>query len=324
MTSDSPAIQVRDLTKVYPHGVRALDGVTFSAEPGTVFGLVGPNGAGKSTIIKILATLVRPTSGSVRVAGVDVVAEPAAVRRTIGWVSQRSGVDPAATSRENLTLQGRLYGLSGRRLHRHVERLLERFGLGDRADRPARNCSGAMRRRLDVAMGLVHEPDLLFLDEPTAGLDPEMRTELLAEIAGLAALGVTVVLSTHCLEEVDDLASRLAVLDHGRVVALGSPDRLKREWCGDMLKVELAEPPSEVKIRSALSCVPGVRDIVVGRSGLTARVNMDLADPPSLLAALEAAGSRVASMTLTAPGIEDVYMRHACPGLPYNEETPGR
>jgi ABC-2 type transport system ATP-binding protein len=216
----SAAIEARDLTKTYPKGVRALDGLGFSVEAGTVFGLLGPNGAGKSTTVKILTTLTRPDSGQARVAGVDVLANPDRVRRSIGLVAQRSGVDLEATGRENLTLQGQVYGLRGAELRTRVEQLLERFGLAEAAGRVTRGYSGGMQRRLDIAMGLIHRPRVLFLDEPTTGLDPEVRADMWAEIAHLSGSeGLTILLTTHYLEEADHLAGRLAIVDHGRVVA---------------------------------------------------------------------------------------------------------
>jgi ABC-2 type transport system ATP-binding protein len=220
MTTTGAAIQARDLTKTYGKDVRALDGLGFSVGAGTVFGLLGPNGAGKSTTVKVLTTLSLPDSGSARVAGVDVLAEPDRVRRSIGLVGQRSGVDLEATGRENLTLQGQVYGLRGAELRSRVGELLERFGLAEAADRVARGYSGGMQRRLDIAMGLIHRPRVLFLDEPTTGLDPEVRAGMWAEIAHLsAAEGLTILLTTHYLEEADRLAGRLAIVDRGRVVA---------------------------------------------------------------------------------------------------------
>ncbi|WP_131737009.1 ABC transporter ATP-binding protein [Actinomadura roseirufa] len=324
MTTESLAIEVEDVTKTYSNGVRAVEGVSFTVRSGTVFGLLGPNGAGKSTIIKILTTLTRPGSGTVRVAGVDVVKEPVLARRVIGCVAQQGGGDPSATSRESLTLQGRLYGLGGRRLRTQVDLLLERFGLGECADRPIRTFSGGMRRRLDVALGLVHEPHVLFLDEPTTGLDPETRTELWAEIFGMAAVGITVVLSTHYLEEVEELADTLAILDRGRIVAMGTPSQLKSEAGGDALRVELVEPPGESKVRKALACVEGVGDIMVAGCGLSARVQRGAVSAPYLVAALESAGVHVVSLTLSAPTIGDVYRQHAGRTLRSVQEAPSR
>jgi ABC-2 type transport system ATP-binding protein len=238
MTTTGAAIQARDLTKTYGKDVRALDGLGFSVGAGTVFGLLGPNGAGKSTTVKVLTTLSLPDSGSARVAGVDVLAEPDRVRRSIGLVGQRSGVDLEATGRENLTLQGQVYGLRGAELRSRVGELLERFGLAEAADRVARGYSGGMQRRLDIAMGLIHRPQVLFLDEPTTGLDPEVRAGMWAEIAHLSAgEGLTILLTTHYLEEADRLAGRLAIVDRGRLVAEGSPDELKGELRGDAIHV---------------------------------------------------------------------------------------
>src|ERR671936_698181 len=199
-TAAAPAIEARDLVKTYPGGVRALDGLSFAVEPGTVFGLLGPNGAGKSTTVKILTPLSRPDAGVARVAGLDVARQPDQVRHAIGCVAQRSAVDREATGRENLALQGHLYGLRGRALKRRADGLLERLGLAEAADRVARTWSGGMQRKLDVAMGLIHQPQVLFLDEPTTGLDPEARADMWHEIARLAREdGLTVVLTTHYL-----------------------------------------------------------------------------------------------------------------------------
>src|SRR5919198_1759489 len=180
-----PAIEAEGLRKTYPPDVRALDGLSLSVRAGTIFGLLGPNGAGKSTTVRILTTLSRPDSGSARVGGLDVLAQPVRVRHAIGVVGQKHGLDPEATGRENLVLQGELYGITGRELRRRATESLERFGLLDAADRQAKTYSGGMQRRLDVAMGLIHHPQVLFLDEPTTGLDPEARAEMWQEIGRL-------------------------------------------------------------------------------------------------------------------------------------------
>ncbi len=212
-----PAIEADGLIKTYPKEVTALDGLSFAVEPGTIFGLLGPNGAGKSTAVKILTTLARADEGRATVAGIDVIAQPDRVRRAIGAVAQGSGVDVQATGRENLRLQGQLYGMRGRSLESRAQELLERFGLADAADRIARGYSGGMQRRLDIAMALVNDPQVLFLDEPTTGLDPEVRAQMWQEISRLAAEhGKTVLLTTHYLEEADQLAARLAIVDRGR------------------------------------------------------------------------------------------------------------
>lgn len=220
------AIEARGLVKRYGE-VQALDGVDLDVEAGTVFGLLGPNGAGKSTTVRILTTLSRPDAGTVRVAGVDALRDPVGVRRAIGVVGQKHSADPDATGRENLILQAELYGLRDRS---RVDELLERFGLADAAHRQVKTYSGGMVRRLDVAIGLIHTPKVLFLDEPTTGLDPEARADLWAEVERLAnEERMTILLTTHYLEEADRLASQLAIVDRGRIVARGTPDELKAE-----------------------------------------------------------------------------------------------
>jgi len=210
--------------------VSALDGLTLCVPRGTIFALVGPNGAGKSTTVKILTTLAMPDEGSARVEGVDVLTSPAAVRRIIGVVGQRSGADPGATGRENLILQAHLFGLGARAARIRADELLERFSLQGAAGRFVKGYSGGMQRRLDVALGLVHQPRVLFLDEPTTGLDPEARAAMWREISRLADTEqLTVLLTTHYLEEADRLADTVAIIDNGRVVAQGAPARLKQD-----------------------------------------------------------------------------------------------
>jgi ABC-2 type transport system ATP-binding protein len=238
--SAQAAIEATELVKTYPPDVRALDGLSLSVRPGTIFGLLGPNGAGKSTTVRVLTTLSRPDSGSARVADVDVLADPMGVRRAIGVVGQKHGSDPEATARENLVLQGEFHGITGRDLRARVDRLLERFGLAEAAERQAKTYSGGMLRRLDVAMGLLHHPRVLFLDEPTTGLDPEARAEMWKEIERLAGEEeMTILLTTHYLEEADRLASQLAIVDAGRIVAQGSPEQLKRELLDELVDPSL-------------------------------------------------------------------------------------
>jgi ABC-2 type transport system ATP-binding protein len=310
VTQTGAAIEARELTKTYGKDVRALDGLGFTVEAGTVFGLLGPNGAGKSTTVKILTTLSRPDSGQARVAGVDVLAHPERVRRAIGLVAQRSGVDLEATGRENLTLQGQVYGLRSAELRGRVGELLERFGLAEAADRVARGYSGGMQRRLDIAMGLIHRPRVLFLDEPTTGLDPEVRADMWAEIAHLSAEGLTILLTTHYLEEADRLAGRLAIVDRGRVVAEGSPNELKGELRGDAIQVELGDPEPDGRAHAALDRVPGVWEVTIEGRSLRARTDDGSAAVPAVLQALEAGGVRVASVTIARPSLDDVYLRH--------------
>ncbi|RJL22824.1 ATP-binding cassette domain-containing protein [Bailinhaonella thermotolerans] len=306
----SRAVQVRDLVKRYGK-VTAVDGLSFEVPAGTVFGLLGPNGAGKSTTVKILTTLARPDAGSALVAGEDVLRHPGRVRRAIGCVTQKVSVDPMATGRENLLLQGALYGMPRRELRSRADELLARFGLAEAAGRPARTYSGGMQRRLDVAMGLVHRPRVLFLDEPTTGLDPEARADLWTEIARLAAHeGLTILLTTHYLDEADRLAARLAIVDRGRVVAEGSPDELKSELRGDAVHVDLDGTGSVEAALAAIARVGAVRDVVAAGRALHTRADDGASAVPHVLAALDAAGVRVASVRVSRPSLDDVYLRH--------------
>jgi ABC-2 type transport system ATP-binding protein len=229
------SIEASGLVKTYPvpgkkTRLRALDGLDLKVPGGTIFALVGPNGAGKTTTVKILTTLATPDEGTASIEGVDVLARPATARTIIGVVAQRSGADPTATGRENLILQGHLYGLDTTAAKARADELLEHFQLTDAARRFVRTYSGGMQRRLDVALGLMHRPRVLFLDEPTTGLDPESRTAMWEEITRLASVDrMTVLLTTHYLDEADRLADRLAIVDHGRVVTEGEPGQLKAE-----------------------------------------------------------------------------------------------
>jgi ABC-2 type transport system ATP-binding protein len=311
------ALDVRQLVKTYPAGrgkdrIQALNGLSIQVSAGSVFGLLGPNGAGKSTTVKILTTLSRPDSGRASVAGIDVLLAPDRVRRSIGLVSQKPSSDPMATGRENLVLAACIQGLRKREAHARAEELFDRFGLTDAADRLVRTYSGGMARKLDVAIGLIHRPLVLFLDEPTAGLDPEARAEMWAEIARLAAEEqMTVLLTTHYLDEADHLASRLAIVDHGRVVAEGTPDDLKRELHGDTIAVELVSPMDTGAARRIVERLPGLGGVVVDGSTLRARADLGARAVPTLLAALDDDGLAVASVTVARPSLDDVYLRYA-------------
>ena len=317
----TPAIEVRDLRKTYAGGVVALDGVSFAVAPGEVFALLGPNGAGKSSTVRILATLSAPSAGTAFVGGIDVAARPREVRLRIGYVAQASGVDLTATGRENLTLQGQLYRLPAAALRTRVGELLELFELRGAADRAAITYSGGMKRRLDVAMGLVHRPEVLFLDEPTTGLDPESRTVMWEEVRGLARQGLTLLLTTHYLEEADQLAQRLAILDRGRVVAEGTPEALKAKLRGDRVSVELADRGQVAAAREVLGGLDEVAAVLVDGTTLYAQVAHSASALPSLLAALDRAGLAVAQVALSRPSLDDVYLDAT--GHAYRSEGAG-
>ena len=306
------AIEAHGLTKTYPGDVRALNGLGFTVETGTIFALLGPNGAGKSTAVKILTTLSRPDEGTAHVAGVDVLGDPGRVRRLIGVVGQRAGVDPQATGRENVVLQAEIHRLPRRERAARVAEGLDRFGLADAADRLARTYSGGMQRRLDIAMALIHRPQVLFLDEPTTGLDPDVRSAMWGEISRLARdEGLTILLTTHYLEEADRLASRLAIVDRGRVVAEGSPEQLKAELRGDAIQIELASPELNGRVPAALAHVDGVREVELAGTELRARADSGPARVPAVLAALDGAGVKVATVSVARPSLDDVYLRYA-------------
>jgi ABC-2 type transport system ATP-binding protein len=305
------AIQTHDLVKVYAGKVRALDGITFDVKEGEVFALLGPNGAGKTTTVRILTTLSKPTSGTARVAGFDVSRDAGKVRQRIGVVAQKASLDPTSTGRENLVLQGRFFGLGGRTLKQRVDELLTIVGLTQAADRLASTYSGGMARRLDIAIGLVHRPRVLFLDEPTTGLDPEVRAAMWDEIRRLAAdEGLTILLTTHYLEEADRLAGQLAILDQGKVVTTGTPESLKAELRGDAIAVELANGAGEPEVRSALAGVPGIGELQLDDHTVHLRVAAGATALPGVLTALDANGVAVASATVSRPSLDDVYLRH--------------
>jgi ABC-2 type transport system ATP-binding protein len=305
------AIEARDLVKAYPRGVQALDGLSFTVPDGAVFALLGPNGAGKSTTVKILTTLARADSGTATVAGLDVAARPAEVRKLIGVVAQRSGADPMATGWENMLLSGRIQGTGGGELTRRADDLLSQFGLAEAAGRLVRTYSGGMRRRLDIAMGLINQPRVLFLDEPTSGLDPESRSAMWQEIARLSGEGLTVLLTTHYLEEADRLADQIAIVDAGRIVASGTADELKGQLRGDAVHLELATGAERGRVRGTLEGLGLVHEIRVDGNRVSARADDGASALPAMLAALEAAGVGVTAATVARPSLDDVYLLHA-------------
>jgi ABC-2 type transport system ATP-binding protein len=314
------AIAVDDLRKRYGD-VQALDGVSFSVRDGEVFGLLGPNGAGKSTTVRCLVTLTPADSGSASVAGHDVRREAPAVRRTIGYVPQDSGVDGYGTGRENLLLQGHVQGMGGRDLRARADELLELVGIADAADRVVRTYSGGMRRRLDIALGLVHRPRVLFLDEPTTGLDPEARVAMWAEVQRLArAEALTILLTTHYLEEADQLADRLAIVSRGKIVVEGTPAELKARLEGDAIHVELQNGAVE-QAQTVLHELGARPEQVLGGNTVVARAEDGGRTLPALLSALDAAGIAVASVSVSRPSLDDVYLHFT--GRDFDSEDRG-
>ena len=313
---DGMALVAADLVKTYSQGrgkppLRALDGLTFQAEEGTVFGLLGPNGAGKSTTVKILSTLSRADSGTATVAGIDVARHPGRARSAIGFVAQKQVSDPMDTGVENLVLAGQLHGMSTRAARSRAGELLERFALTSASRRQVKTYSGGMARKLDVAIGLMHRPQVLFLDEPTTGLDPEARAEMWAEIERMSREErMTVLLTTHYLEEADRLASRLAIVDAGRVVTEGSPEQLKSELRGEAVVIELHEASVISRVLDSLDRLGGFREVAAEGRAVRARVDDGGAMLPLVLTALDAEGVTVASATVSRPSLDDVYLAH--------------
>ncbi|MDQ1566146.1 MAG: hypothetical protein QOF96_1026 [Actinomycetota bacterium] len=287
--------------------VPALDGIDFAVPPGTVFGLLGPNGAGKTTTVRILTTILRPDAGEARVFGHDVVADPEAVRNSIGLAGQYAAVDENLTGTENLRMVGRLTHLPKALITERAGDLLERFDLIAAANRTVRTYSGGMRRRLDLAASLMHRPPVLFLDEPTTGLDPRSRSELWAVIEDLVADGTTVLLTTQYLEEADRLADQLAVVDHGRIIAQGTPAALKASLGSTVIEIGMPGEGSALMALQALARV-GIQPPVL--EGTT--VHLTVSDGPSalleVLRALDAEGIAPSGITLREPSLDDVFL----------------
>ncbi|ONI87936.1 daunorubicin/doxorubicin resistance ABC transporter ATP-binding protein DrrA [Actinosynnema sp. ALI-1.44] len=255
-TSTEFAIRTRGLVKVYGD-TRALDGFDLAVRPGTVCGLLGPNGAGKSTAVRILCSLLRPTAGHAEVAGFDVVRRPWEVRYRIGLTGQNAAVDDVLTGRGNLEMFGKLYHLSAKQARRRADELLEQFGLADAANKQPKKYSGGMRRRLDLAISFIMAPPVLFLDEPTTGMDPRHRMEVWRAVRQLVSQGTTVLLTTHYLDEADQLADSISVVDHGTVIAAGTPVELKSEIGSDQLDVVLANPGDIARATAVLTAITG-------------------------------------------------------------------
>ncbi len=289
--------------------VEAVAGVDLHVSAGEIFGFLGPNGAGKTTTLRMLATLITPTSGDATVAGADLRREPALVRHRIGYVPQGGSTDPAETGRGELVLQGRLYGMNAAAAKARAAEVLDKLDLVSAADRPTGTYSGGMRRRLDVGLGIVHRPQVLFLDEPTTGLDPQARARMWDEIKALREQGTTVFLTTHYHEEADALADRLAIIDHGKIVAEGTSSQLKQKVAGDVVTIGVNGGTADVL--TLVEAMPFVREASHdGESGLI-RLYVDRGETavPHLLRSLDAAGYEPTSISLNKPSLDDVFLR---------------
>jgi ABC-2 type transport system ATP-binding protein len=288
--------------------VKAIDGVDLSVPAGQVFGFLGPNGAGKTTTLRILATLMTADSGQAFVAGFDVLKDPDAVRRRIGYVGQSGGADRPATGREDLVLQGRLYGMPRTESERRAAELIDLLDLDAFADRIVYTYSGGQRRRLDVALGIMHGPQVLFLDEPTTGLDPQNRANLWEQIGKLKATGTTIFLTTHYLEEADVLSDRLAIMDHGRIVADGTPADLKRQVALDTVRITLADPGLAEAVVTALEGQTSMRSIAREADGVRIAVDDGGSALPLIMRSLDAAGIAISNISLSTASLDDVFL----------------
>jgi ABC-2 type transport system ATP-binding protein len=310
MAASQTAIETRALRRTFRsrrQTVEAVAGVDLHVRAGEVFGFLGPNGAGKTTTLRLLATLLPPSGGTATVAGADLRREPGRVRERIGYVGQRGGVDPQVTGRAELVFQGRLHGLGARPAAARAAELLAALELESCADRPAGTWSGGQRRRLELALGLVHRPGLLFLDEPTTGLDPQGRARLWDEVRRLRGRGTTVFLTTHYLDEADALCDRLAIIDHGQIVAEGTPDELKREVAGDVVRVGVAGDGA--RARALLAAQPYVREAAADDGEVRLAVDAGESAMPAILRLLDGAGLELRSISLSRPSLDDVFLR---------------
>jgi ABC-2 type transport system ATP-binding protein len=326
-TSDEAVISTSQLRKSFGTGdkvVHAVKDVNLAVQRGEIFGFLGPNGAGKTTTLRMLTTLLPIDGGSATVAGFDVGSQAREVRRRIGFVSQLGGADPDATGKENVILQGRLYGLSAANVERRTDELLGSLDLGDFADRLVKTYSGGQRRRLDIALGIVHEPEVLFLDEPSTGLDPQSRANLWDHVRRLRETGTTIFLTTHYLDEADALSGRLAIMDHGEIVAEGTPIALKRDVAGESVVVAFSEgAAAAARAVGILEAQDFVHDLSRDDDEVRLYVAQGSTALPLLLRVLDAEALGIRTIQLSEPTLDDVFLRHTGRSL-RDDETPKR
>jgi len=306
------AIQIHNLTKIFSskkNAVPAVNGINLAVYTGEIFGFLGPNGAGKTTTMRILTTLLKPTTGTANIVGYDLATQSELVRANIGYVSQSGGLEGSATARENLIMQARIYGQSAKEASLRVEQLIKDFDLGEFADRYVETYSGGQRRRTDIALGLVHKPKLLFLDEPTVGLDPQSRAHVWEQIRTLRKQGTTIFLTTHYLDEADNLCDRVAIVDHGVIVALGSPLSLKRQVANDVIVLEMSQYTVDWMDLSMFTAIHDVHQVIkeVGCIRLFVRHGEVLL--PDILRLCDNAGVATKAIALYHPTLDDVFLQ---------------
>ncbi len=320
-------IEVADLVKVYDPDIRAVDKISFQLKRGEVFGFLGPNGAGKTTTIKVLTTLIRKTEGTAMVDGINVDKDPAAIREIIGYAAQEVGIDDDLTGRENLRLQTVLYHTPKAEAEKRIVELLKAIDLEEAADRRAATYSGGMRKRLDLAMALIPQPKVLFLDEPTTGLDPQNRAAVWEYIQKLNEQGMTIFLTTQYMEEADRLADRLCIIDHGRIVAEGTPASLKASIGADVVSLSFkqnGQSNPRAAAKAALARISGIREIQEVDGGVAIYAQDAPALVPQIVLALNDAHLEIAELTLTHPTLDDVFMKFTGRKMRVEEVTPQR
>jgi ABC-2 type transport system ATP-binding protein len=305
--STTTAVSARSLRRTFKGGIEAVRDIDLTVSTGEIFGFLGPNGAGKTTTVRMLCTLLPPTAGNASVAGLDVVKDAAAVRRKIGVALQEIGLDPVQTGRELLELQCGLYGITGQRARARTNELLELVGLTEAASRRTKTYSGGMKRRLDLASALVHSPEVLFLDEPTTGLDPASRITVWEEVRRINQAGATVFLTTQYLEEADQLCERLAIIDDGRIVAEGTPEKLKAEMGRDVVSVSLDGADAQATER-AMAGLPGLERVVEEEDALALYVDNGAGAIAEIVRRLDAEGITVGAISVARPSLDDVFL----------------